>query len=110
MTRESSVGLQKKIDAAAFEIKAMSTWKHYKGGIYTVKGFAIDTTTGEVSVIYNRQDGNPVYQEGHIDFVRPYKEWFEDVEVQPKVFIPRFRRVRQIPQWMTDDEIENLRS
>ena len=101
---EKTEDLHKKIDDANMRLHANTTWRHYKGGIYSVKGFAIDTDNGEVRVLYNRLNGDPHIMDSRIIYARPFKEWFEDVEPEPGVFIPRFKRIRKAEAWITDDQ------
>lgn len=59
-------------------------YRHYKGNLYIVVGFANHSETGEEMVVY-RQD----YGERSL-WVRPKKMFLENVEVDGKV-IPRFQ-------------------
>lgn len=57
-----------------------NTFKHYKGGIYTVTGLCIDTDDGEVRVLYHRVGGpefDAIAEDG-ISFVRPLAEFNPD--------------------------------
>ena len=57
-------------------------FRHYKGGIYTVHGFVIDTDDGSVRVLYYRI-GGPDYDakaESGIRFVRPLVEFMGKLE------------------------------
>jgi hypothetical protein len=106
---ETAKELTKKLNRARNEIHAGSTWKHYKGGIYSIKGTAISTIDGEVCIKYNKiaSDETELHTallESEIEYVRPYREWFEDVEQDPGVFIPRFRRCKQVKRWEVEDE------
>lgn len=87
-------------------------YKHYKGEIYEVLGVVFNTETEEVDIRYKRIGGpgyNYAYGEFYIEYVRPYKQWFEDVEPEPGTFVPRFQKVRKIERWHTDSEIEELK-
>lgn len=54
-----------------------SIWQHYKGGVYVVLGFTIDTHHGGFLVVY-RRIGGPDFNalaEAHMTFSRPPEEW-----------------------------------
>lgn len=59
------------------------TYKHYKGGLYTVHGVVMHSETGEKMVLYSSDEypelfseyGNPTH------FVRPYEMFNETIVV-----------------------------
>lgn len=56
-----------------------SIWQHYKGGVYVIDGFGIDTHHGGFLVRYHRVDG-PNFDaraEDGIQFFRAPEEWKE---------------------------------
>lgn len=67
----------------------MGIWRHYKGGVYEVIGFATHTETKEPLIIYrNIHDPNNVW-------ARPFRMWEELVDVAGTEQ-PRF-------QWVADN-------
>lgn len=56
------------------------TWQHFKGGVYKIHGFALDTSDGTPRVLYHRI-GGPEFDhrlpEKDITFARPLTEWFD---------------------------------
>lgn len=96
--------LQTKLDAAFGHELVGNTFKHYKGGIYVVDGFVIDTDDGNVRVLYTRVDGPGFdeFEEMGIQFARPLAQWFDEVDGQP-----RFHRVELVKSWVAivDGEI-----
>ena len=58
-------------------------YKHYKGNFYLVKGIALHTETQEKMIVYWDSDHKQM-------FVRPYKMFFENIEIGG-VYIPRFQ-------------------
>jgi hypothetical protein len=96
-TRELVRAIQK----AYPRVPASTTWRHYKGGIYRVNGFIVNTEDGSLMIKYNRIDGpdfNPV-DEQFLEYARPLDEWFDDVEAEPGVFTPRFKEVKAQRRW-----------
>jgi hypothetical protein len=80
------------------------TFRHYKGGIYTVDDLVIDTDDGSVRVLYFRVDG-PDFDfdaELGIRFVRPIGEFLGKNEEGK----PRFQRVRRVETWV-DSEVDS---
>jgi cyclomaltodextrinase len=61
----------------------LGLYRHYKGKDYSVLGFAKDSETGQLMVLYV-----PLYGEGGY-WVRPLSMFTEEVENEGK-FIPRF--------------------
>ena len=101
--------LSKAIQEVRSKIPPGSTWRHYKGSIYRISDYVIDTDNGKVRVTYEKIEGpNYNYAESQVSFARPAEEWFTDVEREPSVFVPRFQRVQKIERWHTDDEIDQL--
>lgn len=94
-----------KLKEARLRFQQSAVWKHYKGGIYQIVNFSIDTDNTEVRVEYRRVDG-PGYDqqvESDIHFSRPSAEWFDDVEGQPR-FVP-VKQVAdaEVREWMELD-------
>lgn len=58
----------------------MSTWKHKKGGTYTVVGHALHTETGTAMIVYKRIAGPDFDSEGERDvhYARPVELWTPD--------------------------------
>lgn len=52
-------------------------WRHYKGNLYVVLGFAILESTLEPAVLYHERGGG-------IPFCRPLSEWRQTVNVDGK--------------------------
>jgi hypothetical protein len=103
---------REKLKKAIIDIGRGSIWRHYKGGVYMVDDFAIDTDDTSVRVLYHRIDG-PDYgmSESDIRFARPLEEWFDKVEVPERdvqfeetdmVEKSRFIRVHQEKVWVED--------
>lgn len=65
--------------------KMLGDWRHYKGGIYSVVGFALDSETCEPVVFYRNR--NEMYF-----WTRPLSQWEETVEYEGKT-VPRFLKV-----------------
>lgn len=62
-------------------LRVGTVWQHYKGGVYVIDGFGIDTHHGGFLVRYHRVAG-PDYDavaEARQEFFRPPEEWFEAV-------------------------------
>ena len=59
-----------------------SLWSHYKGGIYMVTGFLLETHHGGFLVLYRRVGGPnfDAVEERHQQFGRPPEEWHELVD------------------------------
>jgi hypothetical protein len=72
-----------KLQNAAKQVTVGSTYKHYKGGLYIVKGLGIEESTDEISVIYEACYGE------RLTFIRALTSWLEIVAAQG-VTIPRF--------------------
>ena len=56
-----------------------SCWQHYKGGVYRVIDHAMNTTSADIDVVYQRI-GGPDYDilaERFIKYSRPLNEWFD---------------------------------
>jgi hypothetical protein len=110
---EKTAQLRTKVDAAFASSLIYSTFQHYRGGIYYVDSFAVDTDDGELRVIYQRV-GGPDYDmeaEAGIQFARPLREFLDEVVVmvddQP-VRMPRFRPVKRVDTWVPiDDDVES---
>lgn len=69
-----------------------SMWQHYKGGVYVVDGFCIDTHDGLFKVLYSRV-GGPNFSakaEAGMSYSRVPEEWNEKVEDRR----PRFLRLK----------------
>lgn len=111
MATKESRELLNDINEAVRHIPPGSTWKHYKGGIYRINDFVVDTDDGSIRVLYNRLAGPnfDIAIDPAITYARPFKEWFEDVESEPKTFIPRFERVQRVERWHTDEELAQLK-
>ncbi|MED4582029.1 DUF1653 domain-containing protein [Brevibacillus choshinensis] len=60
-------------------------YRHYKGGVYKVTGIATHTETDEKMVVYYRVEDEEL-------FVRPFRMFFEKVEVNGKK-VPRFEKM-----------------
>ena len=92
--------LQKKIEDGWKLFNGEMMWLHYRGGIYYVQSLVIDTDDGELRVLYSRMDG-PDFDESAeigISFVRPLREWFDEVDVDGKM-TPRFIAVHRVERW-----------
>lgn len=81
-----------RLRAAREQVKFGGTYRHYKahgshGKVYQVQGFVIIESSGQVGVVYQAQYGE------RLTFMRPLKDWLEDVEVDGKQ-VPRFKEVR----------------
>jgi hypothetical protein len=99
--KKDSRELARMIASGHSRIPAGTTWRHYKGGIYRVNGFIVNTDTDNLMIKYNRIDGpdfEPVTEQ-YIEFARPIGEWFDDVEESPGVFVPRFKQVKAERLW-----------
>lgn len=46
-----------------------AAYRHYKGGLYIVLGFCMNTETKEVLVLYRKRSVNVIW-------ARPWKSWF----------------------------------
>ena len=68
------------------ELKVGGRYRHYKNKDYVVLGVAKDSETLEELVVYRAEYGDKE------TWVRPYKMFLEDVEVDGKV-VPRFREI-----------------
>jgi hypothetical protein len=77
-------------DIASYKDKIVipGTYVHYKDATktYTVRKLVIIEATEEVGVEYQANYGP------HLTFVRPIKEWLEDVTVDG-ITLPRFKQV-----------------
>lgn len=60
-------------------------YRHYKGGVYKITGIATHTETDEKMVVYFRVEDEEL-------FVRPFRVFFEKVEVNGKK-VPRFEKM-----------------
>jgi hypothetical protein len=90
----------KSLEEARYTFMLKHIWRHYKGGVYKITNFSIDTDTTEVRVEYQRIDG-PDFdrdKEYNIWFSRPLREWLDDVNGEP-----RFVQVEQISCWVPVD-------
>ena len=67
-------------------ILPLGLYRHYKGKDYSVLGFAKDSETKELMVLYV-----PLYGDGGY-WVRPLTEFTEEIELDGK-YIPRFRYI-----------------
>lgn len=77
---ERTTILNEKLAKAHELVPITSRWLHKKGGRYVVGGYTIDTTTGNVLILYKRF-GGPDYDleaELNIFFSRPIEEWTLD--------------------------------
>ena len=93
--------LNSKLQAAEDLDLRFATFRHYKGGIYTVEDFVVDTDDGSLRVLYFRV-GGPDYDadaEVGIRFVRPIGEFLGMNEDG----VPRFQRVRRVETWVDDE-------
>lgn len=75
-------------------VKIGSIWTHYSGRPYRVFGLSISESAQEIMINY----ASTAISINAIPFVRPFKEWQE--EVMSKVegrMVPRFRRLN--PTW-----------
>ena len=108
--KETSFQLYKALQEVKSKIIPGTTWKHYKGGIYVVDGAVVDTDDGSIKVTYHRFGGPDfnIALESNIIFARPAEEWFTDVIGDADHFEPRFKQVRKVERWHTDEEIEAL--
>lgn len=80
--------LEKELAEAAKFIKSGTTYRHYKNPekLYKVILLATQEADDELAVVYQAQYGPGLY------FVRPVKEWLEQVEWQGKT-VSRFTAV-----------------
>ncbi len=69
-------------------IQAKSCYRHYKGGVYYVNGFAKSERTGNMLVIYSDIYSRETY-------ARPADEWFDEVEDEDNEKTTRFKLVEQ---------------
>jgi len=77
---ERTTILNEKLAAAHKVAEPGTRWLHKKGGEYGVAGFTIDSTSGDVLVLYGRI-GGPDFDaqaEYGIYFSRPIAEWTLD--------------------------------
>ena len=70
---------------ARHDLAIGSTWMHYKGKLYVVKGFVVDANTSEILVCYEFTNLSKAIS---IEFARPLSE-----------FLEKFKRVRQRTIW-----------
>lgn len=89
---------------------SVEAWRHYKGGLYKVEGFEIDTDDESIRVRYRRIDG-PGFKRGlddRITWSRPLAEWFDKVSTRGCAGIAhaRFEPVYRIERYETKAEIE----
>jgi hypothetical protein len=93
--------IQEKLKKAWDSFSGGRYWQHYKGGVYEFLDFAVDTDNGELRVRYRPVEGRDfsIYGEREVHFVRPLREWFEDVEKEPGIFVPRFKKTRKVEIW-----------
>lgn len=84
--RLSQKELSEKLDAAAKQIVAGTTYTHYKGDSYLVINLGIEEATNEVSVVYKALYGEQLI------FIRTVASWMEMVEVD-STLLPRFAKV-----------------
>ncbi|MCA9380651.1 DUF1653 domain-containing protein [Candidatus Dojkabacteria bacterium] len=84
--KKSYEELQILLTNASEQIKLGSYWTHYKNPNkkYEIKDLVIIEETEKVGIVYESED-NP-----GIKFLRPFEEFFEDVEFEEKI-IKRFR-------------------
>lgn len=78
-----------------------STWQHYKGGVYVVRGYTFGTDEGELLIRYQRV-GGPGFvaiEESYIEYARPLTEWFNILMANTK----RFRLITTASQVRTVD-------
>jgi hypothetical protein len=91
----------RKIYQALQYVEYGSIWRHYKGGIYQVDDLAINTTTGDVDVVYSRIDGPDFDRELERDlsYSRPFAEWFDNIIIGNNDTTERFVRVKKVRVW-----------
>lgn len=84
------------------QFMAVEAWRHYKGGLYKVDGFEIDTDDESIRVRYHRI-GGPGFLRGaedRITWSRPLREWLETVgdtpRFEPAYFIQRYETKAEI--------------
>lgn len=85
---------------AGVAVPTFTQWLHYKGGIYAILGYVINTEDGELMVRYRRLDG-PGFNtlaEAEIEYARPIKEWHENVSTASGL-VPRFEQVKKVEMW-----------
>ena len=66
-------------------------YRHYKGNLYEVLGFAHHSETVEELVVYRALYDSPEFGANAL-WVRPKKMFFENVTVNNQI-IPRFKKV-----------------
>lgn len=66
-------------------------YKHYKGGVYQVVGFAVDTSTGGWLVLYRVVLPDGASSEADHPYARAVEEWFQTVDAEGTA---RFTEVR----------------
>lgn len=88
MFSRSMADVQSKINRQALP-PVGSTWRHYKGDLYIVKGHVVKESTEEVEVCYQAMIA-PL----SIPWSRPINEWNESVEYEGKS-VPRFKMILQ---------------
>lgn len=64
----------------------MVKYRHYKGNVYELVGYATHSETNEKFVIYKNQSGEM--------FARPYRMFFEEIESNGKK-IKRFSEIKE---------------
>jgi len=71
-----------------------STWRHYKGGVYSVIGVCFDANADEVAISYKRIDGPDfdIFAEDYIEFTRTVSDWNKPTADGQ----PRFVEVRKV--------------
>lgn len=74
----------------------IGTYKHYKGTIYEVVGFALDTESQEKLVLYHGKENYPELTSEYGNkplFARPYRMFIEKVTVGTTQ-VPRFEFIK----------------
>jgi len=92
MAKMSAGQFANKVDYWSRHGLAIGTkWQHYKGGVYVIDGYGIDTDTGELRIRYHRIGGpnfDAIAEAGQ-EFYRPPTQWRETVKaLQGSRFVP----------------------
>lgn len=113
MSTDLTKELIAKIDAVRDHFRPVNTviWRHFKGGIYKVIGYTIDSDTLDVLIRYTRIDG-PGFDvrgpETKIEWSRPSVEW-DDLVPDPAIpgqHTLRFAPVHKYEHYKTEAEAD----